>query len=251
MGNLHIVTGYLGENHVTAADVGSFQAAIFGEGEYVLNRGNKFSASVISNNQIRVADGDILMQGRHIRMNEGTYVDLTIENGSSGYYRNDLIVARYTKNSSSGVEDVSLVVIKGTPAASDPVDPEYTAGDIINDHVYLADMPLYRVPLNGLNVEALVPLFAEGKLAGEYTAQIGTTWSGSSAPYTQTIIVPGIQASDNPIVDMIPSASFATAEKEMDAWASIYNITTAENSITVYAKDKTTQAINIRLVVNN
>ncbi len=160
MGNLHIVTGYRGESHVSSADIGSFNAAIFGTGQYVLDRGSKFSTITVSNNKIRVSDGDILMQGRHIRLNEGSYVDLTIDNGQADYKRNDLIVARYTKDSSSGVEDANLVVIKGTPAADSPSDPAHTSGDIINNHVFLADMPLYRVPIDGLTVKDLVPLFA-------------------------------------------------------------------------------------------
>lgn len=159
MGNLHLVTGYAGQSHVTAADTASLNAAIVGPDNYVLNRGNKFAASIVTNNKITIADGDLLMQGRHIRLNEGSTVDLTIENGASGYYRNDLIVARYTMNSNSGVEDCNLVVIKGTAVSSNPADPEYTSGDIINDHVLQADMPLYRVPLDGLNVQTLVPLF--------------------------------------------------------------------------------------------
>lgn len=164
MGNLHLVTGSKGKKHVTAADHASLHAAIFGEGQYVLDRGNKFAASIVTNNQIRVADGDILMQGRHIRLNEGSYVDVTIENGAQNMFRNDLIVARYTKDSATGVEDCNLVVIKGTAAEAEASDPEYTSGDIINDHVLIADMPLYRVPLNGLNVQELVPLFEEASL---------------------------------------------------------------------------------------
>lgn len=159
MGNLHIVTGYKGAAHVTAADNGSLYAAIFGNGQKVLNRGNKFAASVISNNSIRVLDGDIMMQGRHIRLNEKTYVDLSIENGAQDVSRNDLIVARYSKDASTGVEDCNLVVIKGTAAASNPSDPAYTSGDIIDDHDALNDMPLYRVPIVGLNIQNLVPLF--------------------------------------------------------------------------------------------
>lgn len=159
MGNLHLVTGYAGAAHVTAADAASLNAAIVGPDNYVLNRGNQFAASVVTNNKITIADGDLLMQGRHIRLNEGSTVDLTIENGASGYYRNDLIVARYTMDSNTGVEDCNLVVIKGTAVSGNPSDPEYTSGDIINDHVLQADMPLYRVPLSGLNVQTLVPLF--------------------------------------------------------------------------------------------
>ena len=159
MGNLHLVTGYQGEAHITAADHGSLYAAIFGNGNYVLDRGNKLAASVITSNQVRIADGDIVLQGRHIRLNEGTHVDLTIENGAQGYKRNDLIVARYTRNAASGVEDASLVVIKGTASTTAASDPAYNNGDILTDHAETADFPLYRVPLDGITVGELVPLF--------------------------------------------------------------------------------------------
>lgn len=160
MANMHLVTGYAGQAHVTAADQASLYAALFGTDSFVLSRGNKLAASIVTNNNIQIADGDILFQGRHIRLEEGSTVNLTIENGAQGYYRNDLIVARYTKNPDSGVEEVNLVVIKGTAVESDPYDPEYTEGDIITNHDVQADMPLYRVPLNGLNVQPLVSLFS-------------------------------------------------------------------------------------------
>lgn len=173
MGNLHLVTGYAGQAHIKAEDHASLNASIVGSGQYVFDKGNKLSASAITSNTIRVLDGDILMQGRHIRLSENSYVDLSIENGAQGMLRNDLIVARYTKNSGTGVEDCNLVVIKGTAVASDVADPEYTVGDIINDHALQNDMPLYRVPLNGLTIGELVPLFTlyerdTGKHASEH-----------------------------------------------------------------------------------
>lgn len=159
MGNLHLVTGYQGTEHVTAADHGSLYAAIFGSGSYVLDRGNKLAATVVTNNQIRIADGDIILQGRHIRLNEGATVDLTIENGAQGYYRNDLICVRYTRNSGTGVEEASLVVIKGTAMTASPTDPEYNNGNLLTDNAETADFPLYRVPLDGITVQPLVALF--------------------------------------------------------------------------------------------
>ena len=159
MANLHLVTGYAGEAHITADDQGSLNAAVFGEGQFVLNRGNKFAATVATNNQIKVLDGDILMQGRHIRLNSGSFVELAIENGAQGYNRNDLIVARYTKNSGTGVEECNLVVIKGKATTGAASDPEYTSGDIMGGNALQNDMPLYRVPIKGLNVQELVPMF--------------------------------------------------------------------------------------------
>ena len=160
MANMHLVTGYAGEAHVTASDMGALNAAIIGMGQYVLNYGSKMEASFASTNQVRVRDGILLMQGRQIRINNGTYVDLTIDNGATGYYRNDLIVARYTKDSSTGVESANLVVLKGNPVttAAAASDPAYVNGDIATGAAQ-HDMPLYRVKIENLSMTELVPLF--------------------------------------------------------------------------------------------
>lgn len=163
MANLHLITGYKGQAHISAADDGAFNASIFGSAKYVLPKGSKFSAQIISNNKVRINDGDILLQGRHIRLNEGGYVDLDIDNGTNGKYRNDLIVCRYEKNSGTGVEEANLVVIKGTEADVNPPDPAFNDGDLLTDHDLVVDFPLYRVPLNGLNIEPLETLFSEIK----------------------------------------------------------------------------------------
>lgn len=182
MSNMHLVTGYANKEHIKSADQGSFNAAMLGEGEFVLERGNKFASTIISNNIVRIKDGDILMQGRHIRLDDSTYVDLEFDNGQQGYKRNDLIVVRYTKDSSSGVEDTNLVVLKGTPTTSEPSDPEYQEGDIIHEHALVNEMPLYRVPIIGLNIQELVCLFktipSRETIINRLTPNISTTDNG-------------------------------------------------------------------------
>lgn len=210
MANLHLVTGYAGEAHVTAADDGSFNTAIFGTGQYVLDIGNKFAASVVSNNKITIADGDLLMQGRHVRLAEGTTVDLTITNGTQGKKRNDLIVARYTKDAVSGVEQVNLVVIQGTAVDSDPVDPAYTSGDIINDHDLLNDMPLYRVPLDGLNVGTPVALFSVP--SGVTMTKLWENESPSSSFIAQSVPL-GLSGYDFVAIEFCYSNSSNTAKQ--------------------------------------
>lgn len=161
MSNMHLVTGYLGQEHITAVDQAAFNAALIGTGQFVLDKGKVFEAQVISNNQVRVYDGELMMQGRFVRLEPDTYVDLTIENGAQGMKRNDLVVVRYTKDTVTGVEGADLVVIKGTADASNPADPEYTESDITNGAAVLHDFPLWRIPLDGLNVGEPVSLFGE------------------------------------------------------------------------------------------
>ena len=158
--SLHLITGYAGSEHITSADQGAYNMGTFGEGEFVLDRGNKFAATVVTNNSISIADGEAMMQGRFIKQPLGTTETVSIDNGASGMKRKDLIVLRYTKNSSTGVESASFEVIKGTPDASSPVDPSYTQGDITDGTDLVNDMPLYRVNLDGLNIASMDTLFS-------------------------------------------------------------------------------------------
>lgn len=182
MGNLHLVTGYAGTPHVASSDQGSFHEAFIRSGQFVLDVGAKFSASIVTNNQIRVNDGEIMMQGRYVKLTPGAYVDLTIENGAQGYLRNDLVVARYTKNADTGIEECNLVVIKGTPAETNPSDPEYTTGIINANGALQNDLPLYRVSLSGLVLEGLTALFeTEKSLYDSVLRLIGGTMAGDIA----------------------------------------------------------------------
>ena len=161
--SLHLVTGYAGAEHIQSQDQGSFNIAAFGPGEYVLDHGNKFAAVLLAGNTVQIKDGDLLMQGRHLRLAAGTTEEVTIDNGTSGMLRRDLIVARYTKNNSTGVETVAFVVIKGTEASSAPVDPEYNTGTITDGNDLINDMLLYRVTLNGTDLTLSDPLFTVSK----------------------------------------------------------------------------------------
>ena len=155
---MNIVTGYTGVKHVTAGNEACQNMGTIGSGDYVLDVGNKLSASIISNNQIRVSDGDIFMQGRHATILAGTYDDVEIANGAQGLKRNDIIVARYTMNSDTSVENVSLVVKQGV-AGEAAQDPEVETGDIRAGDA-LHEMALYRVKLDGLTVTGLDTLFS-------------------------------------------------------------------------------------------
>lgn len=156
MSNLHLITGRAGEKHVSAADDGALNAAAFGSGKYVLNEGGKMAATVVSNNAVRIADGAVMFHGRYIRLDG--YEDITIESGTQGTYRNDLIVVRYTKDTTANTESAQLVVIKGAASGSTAVDPAYVNGNILEGAVQ-ADMPLYRIPLDNVNIGTPVALY--------------------------------------------------------------------------------------------
>jgi len=81
------------------------------------------------------------------------------------------------------------------------------------------------------------------------TATLDTTWSGTSAPYTKTITVSGILATDTPIIDIVMSGTYSTDEARTEAWGYIYRAVTANGSITFYATEKPTVSLPIQIRV--
>lgn len=159
MADLHLVTGYKGEPHITSANQGLFNANTIGSGDYVFNSGKKFESSIVDNNHVRIHDGSLMMNGRHITLDAGTYIDAVIENGTSGYKRHDIVVVRYEKAAATGIESAKLVVIKGTPSTGTPTDPTIPYTDSILDSAAQHDMVLYRVILDGFTITKVEPLF--------------------------------------------------------------------------------------------
>ena len=151
---MKIITGYKAEPHITSQQDRNVNMGIFGTGAYIANLGNKLAATVVSANEITIADGLLVAEGCTAEVERGTSESMAIANGSQGMLRIDLIVARYTKAAGTGVEDMQLAVITGTPAASNPATPSYNTGWIANGDT-LVDFPLYTVNLNGISIESV------------------------------------------------------------------------------------------------
>ena len=155
---MEIITGYTRKPHVTSEQDRDVNIGVVGKGSYVLQTGMQLAAEVSSNNEIKIRDGVLMHQGCTASIKKNTYDSLIIINGSQGMKRIDLIVARYEKNQVNGIESIDLKVIQGTPAESTTTVPEYTEGDIQAGD-YVADMPMYQVIIDGLNITEVKKVF--------------------------------------------------------------------------------------------
>ena len=179
---MDIITGYTGSPHVTAEQDRDVNIGIFGAESYVLRTGSRLKAEVSSNNEIKVRDGVIMHQGCAASIKKNTYDSLTIANGSQGMKRVDLIVARYSRDPSTNEESLTLKVIQGTPSENSPTVPGYTTGDIQSGDL-VADMPLYQVILNGLNITEVKKLFSVQGSIAELSSNLKTATADSGWKY--------------------------------------------------------------------
>lgn len=160
---MELVTGRAGSPHITSQQDRQKHQGIWGDGAYILATGNRLEPQVQSSNKILIKDGALMFQGALFSVKVGTTDEITINNGNQGMQRKDLVVARYTYDSSQQKESAEWVVIQGEPAASNPVAPSGTSGDIQTGDTTV-DCPFMIVNLNGINVTGvdIIPEVALG-----------------------------------------------------------------------------------------
>lgn len=88
--------------------------------------------------------------------------------------------------------------------------------------------------------------------ATTYSATVTTEWTEDTknGGYSQTVAVPGIASTDNPIVDIVLGDDIDANALHLEAWGRISRITTASNKIILYAYEEAPEtAFNIQLKV--
>ena len=159
---MELVTGRKGSPHITSQQDRQKNQGTWGEDAYIMKTGNMLEPQVQSSNEIHIMDGALMFQGALFAVKVGTYDVVTINNGSQGMLRKDLIVARYTYDVAQNVESAEWVVIQGEPAESNPALPTPTSGDIQTGSTTV-DCPVFAVNLDGINVTGvdIIPEYAD------------------------------------------------------------------------------------------
>lgn len=174
---IELITGHAGSAHVSSADDGWLNVGAFGAGKYVLDTGTRLACTVQSANLVTIGVGDAVFEGRHVRVSVAENV--AIDNGAQGVSRNDIVCIKYEYNSSTSVETASLAVVKGTASSSTPVDPTIPSGSIL-EGATTAYMPLWRIPINSINVGTPVKLY--GDVVVTLEGMLSKTWTASQIP---------------------------------------------------------------------
>lgn len=136
---------------VSARDDAFFYNIVADNQTGIYSYGNDFEYSIVSANSIQLKDGLAQVQGRRFVVYPNEVVDVAIDNGTQNMKRRDLIVLEFARGSSS--ETLAIKVVKGTESET-PVDPTLTQDDTLGSGT-VYQMPLYRVRLNGVNLEGV------------------------------------------------------------------------------------------------
>ena len=170
-----IVDGMTGTKHISSDDLSALNVATIGKADCVLEYGDDFKLTMASANSATLGTGVGMVGGKRFWNQAAT--SLTVQSGTQGQKRNDLVVARYAKTS-AGIESITPVVVKGTPSTGTAADPATTSNDL----------KLWRIPLDGISVGTPVKLFdpvASLASLGDSVSQARISWK---VPYSSSTI---------------------------------------------------------------
>lgn len=175
---MEIVTGKAGVPHVSSADDGRRIAGEVGTGSYVLQTGGKLAPSLVDANTVRIATGDMIVQGRHIGVTAPE--DVKVASGSQGKKRMDYICVHYTRDVSGSsptlVETVEWKVLQGTPGSS-AAAPSVPKGSILDGDADVT-VPICSVTFDGLTTgqpKLLIPTLTPLATLGDSVSR--TDWN--------------------------------------------------------------------------
>ena len=183
---MELVTGRKGSAHITSQQDRMKHQGTWGSGAYILQTGQMLEPQVQSSNEIRIRDGAMMIQGALSTVKVNSYDPVTIQNGTQGMKRIDLICWQYTYDAEQDVESAEWVVIQGTPAETDPQQPAYTDGDIQQGDT-LVQVPVFAVELDGINVTGVTTLLPKAPTIPELNDNKVSGWGDLeevSNPYT-------------------------------------------------------------------
>lgn len=139
---------------VSAENMAAAMHAMIGSSG-ILNRFNNLTCTKITDNIVRLDSGVYSLRGFLLHVEPGTTVNLTIDSGTAGQKRNDLVVAELVKGGGgTGIDTLQFKVLKGESTSGIAVDPTLTQQDV-NATGITCQEALYRVKLDGVTITAI------------------------------------------------------------------------------------------------
>jgi hypothetical protein len=139
---------------ISASDLAAIFHGLIGESG-ILDQFNNLTCTKISDNSVQLDSGVYSLSGYLLHVQAGTAVTLTVDSGTAGQNRNDLVVAELVKNGGgAGIDSLAFKVIKGTSTSGTPVDPALTQQDVNSTGVTRQEA-LYRLKLVGVTLIAI------------------------------------------------------------------------------------------------
>lgn len=113
----------------------------------------QLKCAVVNNNTVCLSEGGASNRGYILWIPDGDTLDLTINTGTQGLGRYDLVVAEFVKGGGDTADELSFKVVVGTPSVT-PSDPDIVTSSMLRTGD-INQIALFRVKLDGININSV------------------------------------------------------------------------------------------------
>ena len=141
--------------HIYAEDDAQIYRSLIGSSGITL-ADNQLACVIVNDNTIRLSSGLYSMQGYMLAVQSGTTQDLTVDSGSAGAYRHDLVIADFIRGGGNDADQYEFKILKGANASSAAaaVDPALTQDDLTQGGSHRHEA-VYRVIISGTEISSV------------------------------------------------------------------------------------------------
>ena len=143
--------------HIYAEDQAQINRARIGNGGSGISDADSIlTCTKVNDNTVRLSSGVYYNQGYDVVVPGGTTEDLSVDSGTAGQYRKDLVVSHFIKGGGATGDTHILEVKKGIPAASleSASDPALEDDDLSTGGTEREEA-LYRLTISGSTLSAI------------------------------------------------------------------------------------------------
>ena len=168
---------------------------------------------------------------------KGSVIDQTVStvlNGQAGIQGVSVNGTELTPDSNNKVSFNVPNVLQTTGTSTTDVMSQNSVTDALSNKANSSD--LATVATSGSYSDlSNIPTIPS---VSNYSATLlSSGWVGASAPYTQTVNVPGILSTDNTLANIVLSSDTTTAQSQLTNWAYVSKMETSNGSVTATCFD--------------
>ncbi len=162
--------------HITADDDAFILNAVLGEKSGILG---SLVCEKAGNNAVRLSGGGASNMGYVLYVPKGESETLTVKSGTQGVSRHDLVVAQFTRGSSTAADKLIFTVVSGTSSAS-PADPSLRKSDLLSAGD-VNQTALFRIRINGTTLSSIEQVAPTLPGAGGRMLYVGSSRPASAS----------------------------------------------------------------------
>ena len=180
---------------------------------------------------------------------KGSVIDQTVStvlNGQAGIQGVSVNGTELTPDSNNKVSFNVPNVLQTTGTSTTDVMSQNSVTDALSNKANSSDLATVATSgsYSDLSNTPTIPSVSN------YSATLlSSGWVGASAPYTQTVNVPGILSTDNTLANILLSSDTTTAQSQLTNWAYVSKMETSNGSVTATCFDsKPSIDLNVSLM---